>query len=79
MRTAYVGGMIPSLRKPAGVLAIVAGLIVYAGLVARLVSRLGDLPWFVAAPIYTLFGIVWILPLRPLLLWMETGAWRVRR
>ncbi|MGP0730965.1 DUF2842 domain-containing protein, partial [Escherichia coli] len=21
-------------------------------------------------------GIVWILPLKPLLLWMETGRWR---
>lgn len=71
--------MTPSYRKPAGVLAIIAGLIVYAGLVSRIVPALGALPWFVAAPIYTLLGVIWILPLRPLLLWMETGSWRVPR
>lgn len=68
--------MTPSYRKPVGVLGIVAGLFLYAGIVARLAAMLGDLPWFVAVPIYTVLGIVWIVPLRPLLLWMETGSWR---
>jgi hypothetical protein len=28
------------------------------------------------AVIYIVSGIIWIAPLRPLLIWMETGRWR---
>ena len=67
--------MTPSYRKPAGVLAIVVGLALYAGVVARLVAPIGMLPWFAAVPLYLVLGIAWLLPLKPLLQWMETGAW----
>jgi hypothetical protein len=32
--------------------------------------------WPVQAIFYLIAGIVWILPLKPLLRWMETGRWR---
>jgi hypothetical protein len=34
------------------------------------------LPFVVQMALYATLGIVWILPLRPLLIWMETGKWR---
>ncbi|MEQ1641667.1 MAG: DUF2842 domain-containing protein, partial [Novosphingobium sp.] len=27
-------------------------------------------------PVYVLLGIIWLLPLRRFLIWMETGRWR---
>ena len=71
--------MTPSYRKPVGVLAIVAGLIVYAGIVVRLIAPIGTMPWYIAAPIYAVLGCAWLLPLKPLLQWMETGSWRAPR
>jgi hypothetical protein len=67
--------MKPTLRKPAGVLGMVAGLAVYAVLIASLADQIGRLPVLVQAVLYLILGIIWILPLRPLLLWMETGRW----
>lgn len=69
----------PTYRKPVGVLAIVVGLMIYAGIVSRLLGPVGTLPWYVAAPAYLLLGCLWLLPLRPLLQWMETGTWRAPR
>ena len=67
--------MKPTLRKPAGVLGMVAGLVVYAVIIASLAGPIGRLPVLVQAVLYLVLGIIWILPLRPLLLWMETGRW----
>ncbi len=71
--------MKPSSRKPAGVLLIVAGLLIYAGIAARLVAAAGTLPWYVAVPVYAVLGAAWLLPMKPLLQWMETGTWRAPR
>ncbi|MES2137942.1 MAG: DUF2842 domain-containing protein, partial [Pseudomonadota bacterium] len=30
----------------------------------------------VQAPFYLVMGIAWILPLKPLVRWIETGSWR---
>ena len=67
--------MKPTLRKPAGVLGMVAGLVVYAVLIASLAGPIGRLPVLVQAVLYLVLGIIWIFPLRPLLTWMETGRW----
>jgi hypothetical protein len=37
---------------------------------------LPDLPWPIEALFFIAAGMVWILPLKPLLKWMETGWWR---
>ncbi len=70
--------MNPTLRKPLGVLLIVTGLAIYAVAVAALSGWIGQLPVLVQAPLYLVLGLVWIAPLRPMLLWMETGRWRAR-
>lgn len=66
----------PSWRKPVGVLAILLITAIWAIIVVSLVGRLGPIPLPVALILYAVAGIVWILPLKPLLRWMETGRFR---
>ncbi len=68
--------MNPSWRKPAGALAIIGLILVWVVLVASFSGPIGRLPILVQTLIYLTLGIVWILPLKPLLRWMETGRWR---
>jgi hypothetical protein len=67
----------PTLRIPLGVLGLLAVLAVYclliAGFVAPLIENWNGL---VQAPIYLALGVVWLLPLKRFLIWMETGRWR---
>jgi len=66
-----------SWRKPAGMLAILLLILVWVVLVASFSVQIGALPVLVQLVVYIVLGIVWILPLKPLLRWMETGRWRV--
>lgn len=67
----------PTWRKPAGMLLILFIIASWAVVVASLSSWISALPALAQAPIYLFLGIVWIAPMKPLLLWMETGRWRV--
>lgn len=69
--------MNPSWRKPAGALAIIGLILVWVVLVASFSGQIGRLPILVQTLVYLALGIVWILPLKPLLRWMETGRWRL--
>ena len=56
---------------------MILGIIaVWAVIVGSLSEPIGRLPVIVQAVIYIFAGIVWILPLKPLLAWMETGRFR---
>ena len=55
-------------------LAIIA---LWAFIIASLDTVIGALPMALQLIIYAVAGIIWILPMKPLLLWMETGRWRV--
>ena len=68
--------MNPTWRKPVGALAIIALIVIWAVIVTSLSSVIGDWHWTGQLAFYTLTGIIWILPLKPALLWMETGRWR---
>jgi Protein of unknown function (DUF2842) len=68
--------MNPSWRKPAGALLIVGLITVWAILIASLGNIVIGWPALVQAIFYLIAGTVWILPLGPLLKWMETGRWR---
>ena len=70
------GGIEPSWRKPVGALAIIAGAFAWVILAVSFSRQIGALPVLIQAPIYLFLGIAWIFPVRPLLLWMETGRWR---
>ena len=69
---------VPTWRKPAGALAIVLLIVVWCILVASLSRVVGGWVWPLQLVFYVGTGLVWIMPLKPLLLWMETGKWRVR-
>lgn len=66
----------PSWRKPVGVLAILAWLVVYALIVATMADTLNALPTIFKVAAYMVFGLAWVLPLKPLFIWMNTGLWR---
>ena len=63
----------PTLRKPAGVLLILGIIAVWAVLVASLSSFVATFAWPVEAAFYLIAGIAWIVPMGPILRWMETG------
>ena len=66
----------PSWRKPVGIFLILLIIFVWAVIVASASPWIGQLHMLVQAVIYIFAGIVWIMPLKPLLAWMETGKWR---
>ena len=66
----------PSWRKPTGIFAILALIAAWAALVASLATMVGRWPVLVQAIFYLVAGIAWILPLKPLLRWMETGRFK---
>lgn len=68
--------MTPTWRKPAGIALILLLITGWAVLVASLADLLAGMPDVVHIVYYLVAGIVWILPLKPLLRWMETGQWR---
>lgn len=66
----------PTLRIPFGVLGLLVALLVYGGLIARYIAPLmADWPALGQLPVYVLLGVVWLLPLKRFLIWMETGRW----
>ncbi len=67
----------PTWRIPFGILALLAALLAYGALVARYVAPLlAGRSLLVETLAYVVLGLVWLLPLRRFLLWMETGRWR---
>lgn len=68
----------PSWRKPVGMLLIVAIIAMWAVIVASCSGWIGQLPMLAQIVIYVFAGIVWILPMKPLLAWMEVGRFRWR-
>jgi hypothetical protein len=66
----------PSWRKPAGIFAILALIAIWSVAVASLAHWVSAWPILVQAVFYLVAGIAWVLPLRPLLAWMETGRFR---
>jgi hypothetical protein len=66
----------PSWRKPAGIGLILLLIAAWSVLVVTGADYFADAPWPMLALYFLAAGIVWILPLKPLLRWMETGRWR---
>lgn len=64
----------PTWRIPAGIIGLLVGLAAYGLLVAAYVAPL-IANWHALAqlPLYIVLGVVWLLPLRRFLIWMETG------
>jgi hypothetical protein len=66
----------PTWRIPIGVLALFAALLVYGIVIARYVPGIiGTWPTLAQTPVYIVLGLLWLLPMRRFLIWMETGRW----
>jgi len=66
----------PTWRKPAGMLAILLIILVWSGIIVSASDFIGTLNIAMQSIIYLVAGIVWIAPMRPLMIWMETGFFR---
>jgi len=66
----------PTWRIPIGVLVLFAALLVYGIVIARYVPGIiGTWPTLAQTPVYIVLGLLWLLPMRRFLIWMETGRW----
>lgn len=68
----------PSPRKLVGIALILLLILVWATFVASLAQVIGRWPVLVQAAYYLFMGVVWIIPLKPLVRWIETGSFRTR-
>jgi len=66
----------PSGRKLAGIALIVLLIVFWAAFVASLAHVVGRWPILIQAAFYLIMGIAWIIPLKPLVRWMQTGSFR---
>ena len=66
-------------RRGVGVALILGFILIWALLIAFFAPAISRWPILVQAPFYLFMGIVWIIPLKPLLQWMETGSFRPPR
>lgn len=67
--------MKPSLRRSLGVLVLLVVIFLYVVLVAWFAGPLTRLPILLQVPAWLLLGTVWVLPLKPVIFWIETGRW----
>lgn len=66
----------PTLRIPLGILGLLAALAAYGIVVTTFVPPLIEAwPTLAQTLVYLILGIIWLLPLRRFLIWMETGKW----
>ena len=69
----------PSPRTLAGIALILLLIVGWAAFVASLSPFVGKWPVLVQAPYYLIVGVVWAIPLKPLIRWIQTGSFRHRR
>jgi hypothetical protein len=69
----------PSSRNLAGLALILLLIVIWAAFVASLARIVGKWPVLVQAPFYLFMGIIWIIPLKPLVRWIQTGSFRSNR
>ena len=70
--------MEPSPRKLAGIALIAALIALWAAFVASLAPLVGQWPVLLQAPYYLFMGVAWVIPLKPLVRWAQTGSFRAR-
>ena len=66
----------PSARPLAGTALILLLIVVWTAFVASLARVVGQWPVLVQALYYLVMGIVWIIPLKPLVRWIQTGSFK---
>ena len=66
----------PSWRRVAGIFFILALITLWCILIVSLSEVVGGWPVLAQAVFYLVAGIAWMLPLKPVLAWMETGRFK---
>lgn len=68
----------PRWQKPVGVLAILVMILVWCIAIVSLSRWVGQWPALLQILFYLVTGIawLWLLPMRQMLSWMETGRWK---
>jgi predicted membrane channel-forming protein YqfA (hemolysin III family) len=74
-----VSPLTPSGRALAGIGLILLLIALWAVLIASLSPVVGRWPIPAQTLFYVVVGIVWIIPLKPLVRWVVTGAFRAPR
>ena len=69
----------PSPRKLVGIGLILLLIVVWAAFVTSMARIVGAWPMLLQAAFYLVMGIIWIVPLKPLVRWIETGSARTIR
>ena len=66
----------PTWRIPVGIIGLFVALMVYAIIIARYAPDLiGEWHGLAQTVVYLVLGLVWLLPLKRFMIWMETGKW----
>lgn len=66
----------PKWRNGAGMALILLLIALWSMAVVSLAPYVAEMPFVVELAFFVAAGLAWIFPLRPLLIWMETGRWR---
>jgi len=64
----------PNLRPLGGIALILLLIVVWAAFVASMAHLVGRWPVLVQAAFYLTMGIIWIIPLKPLVRWIASGS-----
>lgn len=67
----------PSLRRSFGIIALFIGLMVYALFAVWVFDPVSRLHPLLQMPIWLVLGVAWIFPVKPLMIWIETGKWKL--
>lgn len=66
--------MRPATRKPIAMLVLLVWLAVYIIFAATLGSAITTAPGWVQLGFFVVAGIAWVIPIKPLFGWMNSGA-----
>ncbi|NBB24644.1 DUF2842 domain-containing protein [Porphyrobacter sp. SLTP] len=66
----------PTWRIPFGIVSLFIALIIYGVVIARYAPDIiGRWSGGAQTVVYVVLGLIWLLPLKRFLIWMETGSW----
>jgi hypothetical protein len=63
----------PTWRIPFGAFLMLALIAIWAVIIVSQAPKIATLPILMQAMLYLIAGIIWIFPMRPIIIWMETG------
>ncbi|WP_265570505.1 DUF2842 domain-containing protein [Sphingomicrobium nitratireducens] len=66
----------PNPRQLVGMAGIVVWIIAWTAAIVSFADAISSWPVLIQALFYLVAGLVWILPLKRVLMWMETGRFR---